>query len=164
HGGGSVFTRWRGPATKVVGEVIDDPDVGRAVRVVAPFNDARGAKARLVLLASLAEAEHLVAAERKALLLVAVGASLFLIVAFWILLGRILIRRVSALQLAMRAVEGGHLDVEAQGPPQGGHELAYLSRGFNRMLAQIRGFNADLTGRLEEATAELATKNRDLEE
>jgi len=148
--GGIVFTRWRGPATRLAGEVI------------APFNDARGAKARLVLLASLAEAERLVAAERKALLQVAVGASIFLIVAFWILLGRILIRRVSALQLAMRAVEGGLLDVKAPGPEQGGDELAYLARGFNRMLAQIRGFNAELTRKIEEATAELTLRNREL--
>ena len=162
--GGIIFTRWRGPATRVTGEVIDDPEAGRAVRVVAPYNDARGAKARLVLLASLAEAERLVAAERKALLQVAVGASLFLIVAFWILLGRILIRRVSALQLTMRAVEGGHLEVQAPGPAQGGDELAYLARGFNQMLAQIRGFNAELTRKIEEATAELTRKNRDLEE
>lgn len=161
---GIVFNRRRGPATRIAGEVVDDPESGRALRVVAPFNDARGAKARLVLLASLAEAERLVAAERKALLQVAVGASLFLVVAFWILLGRILIRRVSALQLAMRAVEGGHLDAKAPGPAQGGDELAYLSRGFNRMLAQIRGFNAELTRKVEEATAELTKKNRDLEE
>jgi signal transduction histidine kinase len=164
NAGGIIFTRWRGPATRVAGEVIDDPESGRAVRVVAPYNDARGAKARLVLLASLAEAERLVAAERKALLQVAVGASLFLIVAFWILLGRILIRRVSALQLTMRAVEGGHLEVRAPGPAQGGDELAYLARGFNQMLAQIRGFNAELTRKIEEATAELTRKNRDLEE
>ena len=164
EGGGIVFTRWRGPATRVADEVIDDPDSGRALRLVAPFNDARGTKARLVLLASLAEAEHLVAAERKALLQVAVGASLFLVVAFWILLGRILIRRVSALQLTMRAVEGGLLDVQAPGPREGGDELAYLARGFNRMLAQIRGFNAELTKKIEEATAELTKKNRDLEE
>jgi len=162
--GDIVFTRWRGPATRLADEVIDDPDSGRALRLVAPFNDARGAKARLVLLASLAEAEHLVAAERKALLQVAVGASLFLVVAFWILLGRILIRRVSALQLTMRAVEGGLLDVQAPGPREGGDELAYLARGFNRMLAQIRGFNAELTKKIEEATAELTKKNRDLEE
>ncbi|OLD09839.1 MAG: hypothetical protein AUG04_13260 [Deltaproteobacteria bacterium 13_1_20CM_2_69_21] len=162
--GGIVFTRWRGPATRLAGEVIDDPDSGRALQLVAPFNDARGAKARLVLLASLAEAEHLVAAERKALLQVAMGASVFLVVAFWILLGRILIRRVSALQLTMRAVEGGLLDVHAPGPREGGDELAYLARGFNRMLAQIRGFNAELTKKIEEATAELTKKNRDLEE
>ncbi len=163
-GSGIEFTRRRGPASKVVGEVIDEPDLGRALRVVAPFMDARGAKARLVLVASLAEAERLVAAERKALLLVAVAASVFLLVAFWILLGRILIRRVSALQLAMRAAEGGHLDVRAPGPEKGGDELAYLGRGFNQMLAQIRGFNAELTHKIEEATAELTQKNRDLEE
>ena len=159
---GIVFTRWRGPATRVASEVVEDPDNGRGLRVVALFNDARGAKARLVLLASLAEAERLVAAERKGLLEVAVGASVFLIIAFWILLGRILIRRVSALQLAMRAVEGGLLDVTAPGPAEGGDELAYLARGFNRMLAQIRGFNAELTRKIEEATAELTKKNREL--
>ena len=161
---GIVFTRWRGPATRLPGDVVEDPDNGRALRVVAPFNDARGAKARLVLLASLAEAERLVAAERKALLQVAVGASVFLVVAFWILLGRILIRRVSALQLTMRAVEGGLLDVKAPGPEEGGDEIAYLSRGFNRMLAQIRGFNAELRAKIEDATAELTRKNRALEE
>ena len=159
---GIVFSRWRGPATRLIGEVIDDPDEGRALRVVAPFNDARGAKARLVLLASLAEGERLVAAERKALLWVAVGASLFLLIAFWILLGRILVRRVSALEGAMRAVEGGQLDVAV--PAQGGDEIAYLARGFNRMLTQIRGFNAELRHKIEEATAELTRKNRDLEE
>jgi signal transduction histidine kinase len=161
---GIVFTRWRGPATRLPGEVVDDPESGRALRVVAPFNDARGGRARLVLLASLAEAERLVAAERKALLEVALGASVFLVVAFWILLGRILIRRVSSLQLVMRAVEGGLYDVKAPGPAEGGDELAYLARGFNRMLAQIRGFNAELTRKIEEATAELTQKNRDLEE
>jgi signal transduction histidine kinase len=64
----------------------------------------------------------------------------------------------------MRAVEGGQLDVTAPGPREGGDELAYLARGFNRMLAQIRGFNAELTRKIEEATAELTRKNRDLEE
>src|SRR5471032_1237306 len=160
---GIVFSRWRGPATRIQGEVVDDPDDGRVLRVVAPLNDSRGGKARLVLLASLAEAERLVAAERRAFLQVAVGASLFLLVAFWILLGRILIRRVSALQLAMHAVEGGLLDVKAPGPEEGGDELAYLARGFNQMLAQIRSFNAELTRKIDEATAELTSKNRDLE-
>jgi two-component system, NtrC family, sensor kinase len=160
---GIVFSRWRGPATRIQGEVVDDPDAGRVLRVVAPFNDSRGGKARLVLLASLGEAQRLVAAERKAFLQVAVGASLFLVVAFWILLGRILIRRVSSLQLTMRAVEGGLYDVKVPGPEEGGDELAYLARGFNRMLAQIRGFNAELTRKIDEATAELTSKNRDLE-
>src|SRR5437764_6145622 len=41
---GIVFQRWRGPATRMQGEVVDDPDTGRALRVVAPFNDSRGGK------------------------------------------------------------------------------------------------------------------------
>src|ERR1041384_5972486 len=52
---GIVFSRWRGPAMRIAGEVVNDPEEGRALRVVAPFNDARGARARLVLLASLGE-------------------------------------------------------------------------------------------------------------
>src|SRR2546423_12935886 len=52
---GIAFKRWRGPAVRVAGEVIDDPDSGRALRVVAPFSDARGAKARLLLLSSPSE-------------------------------------------------------------------------------------------------------------
>jgi two-component system NtrC family sensor kinase len=161
---GIEFSRWRGPATRLLGEVIDDPDGGRVLRVVAPFNDSRGGKARLVLLASLGEAERLVAAERRALLEVAVGASLFLVVAFWVLLGRILSRRVSALAGAMQAVENKEYDVKASGPETGGDELSYLARGFNRMLAQIRGFNAELNQKIDAATIELTNKNRDLGE
>ncbi len=164
---GIEFTRWRGPpppGSRIGFSVFEDPDRGRVVRVSAPFSDARGARARLVLTASLAEAERLVAAERKALLQTAVGASLFLVVAFWILLGRILIRRVAALEDTMRAVEGGQLAAYAPGPAEGGDELSYLARGFNRMLAQIRGFNAELTRKIEDATAELLAKNRALEE
>jgi signal transduction histidine kinase len=86
---------------------------------------------------------------------------LFLIVAFWILLGRILIRRVSALEATMRAVEGGALNVRAP-VDVGGDELTYLSRGFNTMLARIQGFNDELKRKIEEATAELTKKNREL--
>ena len=119
---------------------------------------------RLFLVASLAEAERLVAAERRALLFVAVGAGLFLVAAFWILLGRILVRRVGQLSDTMRAVEGGAMTVAAPAPEEGGDELAYLARGFNRMLAQIRGFNEELQARIADATVELTRKNRALEE
>src|SRR2546425_9773770 len=51
--GGIVFTRWRGPATRLAGGGIDDPEARRALRLVAPVNHARGAQARLVVLGSL---------------------------------------------------------------------------------------------------------------
>ena len=164
---GIYFRRWRGPATALgrnTTAMIEGTGGERTIRVLAPFADSRGLKARLVLISSLGEAERLVAAERSALLKVAIGASTFLVVALWIVVGRILVRRVDALQQTMRAVEGGKLDVIAPGPEQGGDELAYLARGFNRMLLQIRGFNAELTRKIEHATAELTRKNRSLEE
>ena len=154
---GIEFTRWRGPATRVAAEVIDDPENGRALRVVAPFNDSRGGRARLVLLASLAEAENLVRAERKALLQVAVAASLFLFGAFWILLGRLLIRRVSALERTMMAVEQGQLEVTA--PQDGRDELAFLGRGFNTMLGRIRELTSGLEEQVAERTRKLAETN-----
>jgi signal transduction histidine kinase len=95
---------------------------------------------------------------------VAVGAGLFLVAAFWILLGRILVRRVGQLSDTMRAVEEGALTVAAPAPEEGGDEISYLARGFNRMLAQIRGFNEELQARIADATAELTRKNRALEE
>jgi two-component system, NtrC family, sensor kinase len=164
--GGITFTRWRGPLllSKRATSIVEEPDQGRALRYAEPFTDGRGARARLLLVASLAEAERLLAAERRALLLVAVAASLFLVAAFWILLGRILVRRVGQLSETMRAVEGGALEAAATAPEEGGDELSYLARGFNRMLAQIRGFNAELQGRIADATAELTRKNRTLEE
>jgi two-component system NtrC family sensor kinase len=163
---GILLTRWRGPLPHLprASAIVDEPEQGRALRWAEPFTDGRGARARLVLIASLAEAERLVSAERRALLATAVAASLFLVGAFWILLGRILVRRVDLLSATMRSVEDGQYDVSAPGPAQGGDELAYLARGFNRMLAQIRGFNAELRGKIEDATAELTAKNRTLEE
>jgi len=163
---GILLTRWRGPLPQLprASAIVDEPEQGRALRWAEPFTDARGARARLVLIASLAEVERLVSAERRALLATAVAASLFLIAAFWILLGRILVRRVDLLSATMRSVENGQYDVSAPGPAVGGDELAYLARGFNRMLAQIRGFNAELRGKIEDATAELTAKNRALEE
>src|SRR5438105_12003289 len=164
--GGITFTRWRGSlqASPRVTSIVEEPDQGRALRYAEPFTDGRGARARLLLVASLAEAERLVSAERPPLFAVAVGAGLFLVAAFWILLGRILVRRVGQLSDTMRAVEGGALTVAAPAPDEGGDEIAYLARGFNRMLAQIRGFNEELQARIADATAELTRKNRALEE
>jgi signal transduction histidine kinase len=163
---GITLTRWRGPLPSLprASAIVEEPEQGRAMRWAEPFTDGRGARARLVLIASLAEAERLVSAERRVLFATAVAAGLFLIGAFWILLGRILVRRVDLLSSTMRAVETGNYEVSVAGPAQGGDELAYLSRGFNRMLAQIRGFNAELRGKIEDATAELTRKNRALEE
>jgi signal transduction histidine kinase len=163
---GFTVSRWRGPAVgpRTPSSVLNSPELGRGVRVMLPYIDSRGLRHRLTLVASLAESDRLAAAERTPLLRVAVGASLFLIAAFWLLLGRLLVRRVGVLADTMRAVETGHYDVEAPAPKEGGDELAYLARGFNSMLERIKGFNAELQSKIEEATTELKDKNKALEE
>ena len=62
----------------------------------------------------------------------------------------------------MAEVEGGQLDAAA--PLGSGDEFDRLARGFNTMLGRIRGFNQELTERIEQATADLARKNHDLAE
>jgi signal transduction histidine kinase len=78
-----------------------------------------------------------------------------------ILLERGVTRPVEVLVRGMAQVEGGNLGARVR-VPQGG-EFEFLARGFNRMLARLEEMTADLETRVEEATAELAVKNRELE-
>ena len=164
---GIYIRRWRGPIhweTRSTSSRMELEGHGRALRISMPFTDGRGERAMLTLTTSLDEAQRITSAERSALLRVALAAALFLSLALWLVVDRILVGRVRSLEGAMRSVEGGHLEVEAPAPSKGGDELAYLARGFNRMLAQIRGFNAELQRKIEDATQELTRKNRALEE
>ncbi len=64
----------------------------------------------------------------------------------------------------MAEVESGALD-EARIPGVDRQdEIGTLARGLDAMLARIRGFNRELQERVEEATADLARKNRELAE
>jgi signal transduction histidine kinase len=142
----------------------DIDEHGRSIRVVIPFQGYNLEKAQLTLISSLEEAERITSAERSALLRVALVAVLFLSLALWGIVHRLVVRKVTAIEAAMHAVEAGSLEASAPAPPVGGDELAYLARGFNRMLAEIRGFNAGLQKKVEDATSELTRKNKALEE
>ncbi len=162
-----VFERSRGPiawagARSVYSTVVDAQ--GRALLVSQPFTDNRGRKARLSLTTSLEEASRITEAERHAILPVAIGAALFLSLALFLGISRILVTRVRILETSMRAVEGGQLNAAVPVPASGGDELAVLARGFNRMLEQIHDNKKELTAKVEHATAELTRKNRALEE
>ena len=163
----TLFDSWRGPVNweggRAFSKSIND-DQGRSLLVSHPFTYVTGRRARLTLTTSLQEASRITQAERSALLPVALASALFLSMALWFVVSRILVGRVRALESSMRAVEGGQLDVEVQAPESGGDELSYLARGFNRMIEEIRDFNAELTGKVEAATAELTKKNKALEE
>src|SRR2546428_3788321 len=93
---GITLTRWRGPLPSLprASAIVDEPEQGRALRWAEPFTDGRGARARLVVIASLAEAERLVSAERRGLFAPAAAARLFLIGAVWVGRGWVPGRRV----------------------------------------------------------------------
>jgi signal transduction histidine kinase len=145
-------------------QVQDTADHGRVVRMVTPFDGHNQERAQLTLISSLEEAERITQAEQTSLIKVAVLALGSLSLALWGLVQLLVVRRVSSIEAAMHAVEAGSLQASAPAPATGGDELAYLARGFNRMLAEIRGFNAGLQKKVEDATAELTRKNKALED
>ncbi len=117
---------------------------------------------RLTVEASLAEADALAAKESKVFGIVTIGSALLLILAGAILISLLIGRPIARMTQTMSQVESGQLEVEA--PLGASKEFDHLARGFNTMLVRIRGFNQELTGRIEEATAALAQQNHDLAE
>ncbi len=134
---------------------------GRYWVVTVPLRVGRS-HAGLTLEASLDEADSLAATESQVFAGVGIAGALVLILAAQILIGRLIGRPIGRLASAMAEVESGRLDASA--PLGSGNEFDRLARGFNTMLSRIRGFNHELTARIEQATADLAKKNRDLAE
>ncbi|HEY3449819.1 MAG TPA: ATP-binding protein [Myxococcales bacterium] len=130
-----------------------------SVSLRAKVGRSRG---RLTLEASLAEADSLVAAERGVFFWVTAGACGVLVFLVHLMLVRVIGKPIEALAGAMRQAERGQLDVAVTLTSQ--DELAALAHGFNAMIARIRGFNRELQERVDQAVADLAKKNRDLQE
>ncbi len=116
--------------------------------------------ARLTLEASLAEADTLAASERRTFWIATLLGAVLIIVAAQVLISRVIGRPITRMADAMAQVESGRLDIAL--PLGADKEFDHLARGFNTMLGQIRGFNQELTERIEQATADLNKKNRDL--
>ncbi|HUB09550.1 MAG TPA: ATP-binding protein [Myxococcales bacterium] len=148
------------PRAKPVTHLDERPD-GRFWVVTVPLRVGRS-HAGLTLEASLDEADRLASTESQVFAGVAAAGALVLILAAQLLIGRLIGRPIDKLATAMANVEGG--DLEVQAPLGHDKEFDLLARGFNTMLARIRGFNQELEGRIDQATADLARKNRDLAE
>jgi signal transduction histidine kinase len=139
--------------------LVDGPD-GRLWSVSLRARVGRS-EGRLTLEASLSEADTLAAAERRVFIWVTAGACAVLILAVHLMLLRVVGRPIEAMSGAMREVEKGRLEVEVK--VESLDELGALARGFNTMIARIRGFNRELQEKIDQAVADLARKNRDLE-
>jgi signal transduction histidine kinase len=116
------------------------------------------ARAELSITDALSLKRRLRAIDAIFLGLSVVGISL----ALAIFLERRVTRPVAALVEGMRSAEAGALDVRVD--VGRGEEFGFLARSFNRMVSRIGDLTAGLESRVRQATAELAERNRELEE
>jgi len=135
----------------------------RAVEVYQPVLDPFGHPvAVLQLEAWVADAEQIASRERTVFLWITAGSALVLVLAFTLLLGRMLARPLSALADAMAAVESGTSEAVRIPGAERHDEIGVVARGLDAMLQRVRGFSHELQERVDAATADLAGKNRAL--
>ena len=138
---------------------------GRVAQVDQPVNDPFGRPiANLRIEAYVADAELIADRERTVFLWVTAGSSLVLALAFTLILRRMLARPLSRLAAAMAAVESGAGVPPAIPGAERTDEIGILARGLDAMLVRVRGFSRELQEKVDDATADLAHKNRTLVE
>jgi two-component system NtrC family sensor kinase len=138
---------------------------GRSWRVELPLRDAGGHSfGALRLDASLSQAEEIATSERSVFFLVAGVGAAVLAGLFSVILGHWLTRPLSRLAGAMEVVAAGAADEGAVPGVDREDEVGVVARGLSAMLARIRRFNSELQGKVDEAVADLARKNRQLAE
>lgn len=137
----------------------------RVAQVDWPVNDSFGRPvSSLRLEAYVSDAEQIAARERTVYLWVTLGSAAFLVLAFTVLLNKMLVRPLSRLAEAMGQVESGAGVPPAIPGAERNDEIGTVARGLDGMLVRIRGFSQELQERIDEATADLARKNRALAE
>jgi len=138
---------------------------GRVAQVDQPVNDPFGRPiANVRIEALVADAEHIADRERTVFLWVTAGSSLVLVLAFTLILGRMLARPLSRLAGAMAQVESGAGVPPAIPGAERLDEIGTVARGLDAMLVRIRGFSRELQEKVDDATAGLASNNRALAE
>lgn len=142
-----------------------DTDDGRVAQVDQPINDPFGHPVAYVRIEALvADAEHIADRERRVFLWVTAGSALVLALAFTLILGRMLARPLSRLADAMAQVESGAGVPPAIPGAERQDEIGTVARGLDAMLVRVRGFSRELQEKVDDATADLARKNRALGE
>lgn len=151
-------------ATTTQVALVDDGG-SRSWRVELPLRDGGGRTyGALRLEASLSEAEEIATRERSAFFLVAGVGAAVLAGVFSLILGRWLTRPLTRLAGAMEAVASGAIDETHVPGTERADEVGVVARGLSGMLARIRRFNSELQGKVDEAVAGQARKNRELAE
>jgi len=142
-----------------------DEGGSRGWRVELPLHDGGGRTyGALRLEASLSEAEEIATRERSVFFLMAGIGAAFMAGLFSLVLGHWLTRPLTRLAGAMEEVASGAIDETSVPGTDRGDEVGVVARGLSAMLARIRRFNSELQGKVDEAVAGQARKNRELAE
>jgi len=137
---------------------------GRVANAEVPLLDGKKPVALLRLVADVSYAEQIWERERTVFLWVTAASATLLAVLFTLVLGPMLARPLSRLAEVMGGVESGVLDSPHVPGADRSDEIGVVARGLDAMLSRVRNFNAELRSRIDEATADLARKNRALAE
>jgi signal transduction histidine kinase len=138
-----------------------------AERVAAADVLLEGTKRPIGLLhveADVSYATQIAERERTVFLWVTAVSAAVLALLFTFVLGPMLVRPLSALAAAMARVESGAPGATAVPGASRSDEIGVVARGLDAMLVRIRNFSSELQSRIDEATADLAAKNRALGE
>jgi two-component system, NtrC family, sensor kinase len=144
-------------------------------RVTTPIRADKQVIGALQVLLSWEAAQQDEAKERRHMLLMLAVTVILVSVTLTIFVQRGVYRPIRRLVDAMQRAQAGSLDVEVV--PRGSDELAQLTMHFNRMLlrirqdtaekekllSQIQQFNAELQGKIQEATRILEQRNHELQ-
>ena len=144
---------------------IEEDEDGRVATAEAVVRDlAKKPIGVLRVEADVSYAKEIAERERSVFLWVTAASALALALLFAFALGPMLARPLSQLAEVMGRVESGGPDAPAVPGADRVDEIGIVARGLEAMLARIRNFNAELRSRIDEATADLAAKNRALAE
>ncbi len=144
---------------------IEEDEDGRVATAEAVVRDlAKKPIGVLRVEADVSYATEIAERERGVFLWVTAASALALALLFAFALGPMLARPLSQLADVMGRFESGGPDAPAVPGAERVDEIGIVARGLEAMLARIRNFNAELRSRIDEATADLAAKNRALAE
>ncbi len=135
----------------------------RVVEVDQPVLDPFGHPVAAIHLEGwTADAEQIAMRERSIFLWVTLVSAVILVLAFTLLLGRMLARPLSRLAETMAAVQSGALESPHIPGAERSDEIGVVARGLDAMLQRVRGFSRELQERVDAATGVLARQNRAL--
>ncbi len=154
----------QGPLPAPRSVVTSEEEGARVATAEVPVLEGHRAIGLVHVEADVSYAKQISEREGSVFLWVTAGSTIALALLFTLVLGPMLARPLSALADAMGRVGSGALDPAGVPGAERADEIGVVARGLEAMLARIANFNAELRARVDEATADLARKNRALAE